>query len=94
MRSPLQGLRVANLSPDLADSLTINMLETGVIVMDVKRNSTSNRFGFRRLDIILEINGVKIESVEVIKKILNRNYKEWRITIKREGKMLSLNVSN
>lgn len=90
--SPLQGVMIANISPELADRLGINMFEKGVIIVDVEEGSTASRFGFKEKDILREINERTIRQVSDIKKLLTARFDHWRIQIERGGKDLSLSV--
>jgi Do/DeqQ family serine protease len=89
---PVQGATVANLSPAMADEMGVNLLKTGVIVVEVRRGSASNRFGFRPGDIVREINGTEIKSVAQLKALLIQQVKRWRVVIDRDGETLSMVV--
>lgn len=66
-RNALQGLTVGNLSPAFAEELGLPFDETGVIVLNVGPRSPARRLNlFARGDIILEINGISIDSVETL----------------------------
>ena len=51
------GATVANLSPALADELSIPTDRSGVIVIRVRRRSLARRFGVKPHALILAING-------------------------------------
>ena len=70
----------------------VNLLKTGVIVVEVRRGSASNRFGFRPGDIVREINGTEIKSVAQLKALLIQQVKRWRVVIDRDGETLSMVV--
>lgn len=66
-RNALQGLTVGNLSPAFAEELGLPFDETGVIVLNVGPRSPARRLNlFARGDIVLEINGISIDSVETL----------------------------
>jgi len=90
---PLQGATVANLSPALADEMGMSLLSTGVVVMETRRGGAANRFGFRRGDILQDINGGEIKSVAQLKRIVTRQVDRWAVSIVRDGKVRSLVVN-
>ena len=89
---PLQGAIVANLSPALADEIGMSLLTTGVVVLETRRGGAANRFGFRRGDILLKINGEGIKSVNQLKTLVSREVARWSLSILRDGKIRSLVV--
>lgn len=66
-QNALQGVTVGNLSPAFAEELGLPFDATGVIVTEVDPRSPARRLNlFARGDIILEINGIAIDSVETL----------------------------
>ena len=59
-RSPFSGVKVANLSPALADELQLQNADEGVVIVDVDDGSYASNLGFRRGDIIVSVNGERI----------------------------------
>jgi Do/DeqQ family serine protease len=88
-RSPFTGARVANLSPALADQLQIQNGDTGVVVVNVPDNSIAASFGFRPGDIIVDVNGEKIERTRDLEKVSETRARTWRVTIQRGGRRIS-----
>ena len=89
---PLQGAVVANLSPALADEIGMSLLTLGVVVLKTRRGGAANRFGFRRGDILLKINGEDIKSVTQLRVLVTRDVERWVVSILRDGKIRSLVV--
>ena len=89
---PLSGAKVANLSPALAEELSLNKMRRGVIVLGTYRRSPARRLGIRPGDIIVEINGKKVDYVATLIKIVVKPTKRWRIGVKREDKMYTADV--
>ena len=89
---PLQGAIVANLSPALADEIGMSLLTTGVVVLETRRSGAANRFGFRRGDILLKINGEEVKSVMQLRTLVTREVERWAVSILRDGKIRSLVV--
>ncbi|MBL4613330.1 MAG: DegQ family serine endoprotease [Magnetovibrio sp.] len=84
-RHPFQGAVVANLSPKLADELSLVHEKVGVIVMALDRKGSAARLGFERGDIVLKLNGVAIQSVKHLSTLLRETASTWIIRIERDG---------
>jgi serine protease Do len=90
---PLQGATIANLSPALADELSLDFKARGPVVIEVRRGSAAQRFGFQKGDIILDINGIKVPGVAELQRVVAQQASRWRMSIERGGKTLALQVS-
>ena len=88
-RHPFSGAEVANLSPALAEELSIDTMQRGVIVLRMKRGSRSHRIGVQPHDIILSLNGQEIHRIEDLERAIVRGSDPWRITLKRGGRTLT-----
>jgi len=90
-RSPLTGARIANLSPALAVELGFDAFgySKGVIVLAVARFSPAQQSRTRPGDVILEVNGTPVDTVELLVALLNAT-QEWRITLRRGDKKLTV----
>ncbi len=80
---PLDGVRVANLNPALAMALNLKPIRRGVVVLE-------DQGKFRRGDIILTVNGERIDATRQLAGLLDQRRRGWRINIKRGGRVLSL----
>jgi serine protease Do len=89
-QSPFAGLMVANLSPAVADELGLPATATGVAATDVKGGPA--RRLFRKGDVILEVNGVAIDSVETLSSAIERNDGSWQFAVNRGGQVLRLQL--
>ncbi|MFN7102389.1 MAG: DegQ family serine endoprotease [Pseudorhizobium sp.] len=87
-RNPFAGIRVGNLSPRLATELRIPADKSGVVVVDVVRNSPGSRIGFRPKDIIVSLNGVAVQSSEAMEDMLDEDPGFWRVEIERDGQRI------
>lgn len=87
-RNPFAGLRIANLSPRLAQELRMPPEKTGVVVADVTRGSPGSRLGFQPKDIIVSLNGVAVESTVTMQDMLDEDPGFWRIEIERDGQRI------
>ncbi|MPY71626.1 MAG: Do family serine endopeptidase [Alphaproteobacteria bacterium] len=89
-RNPFAGATVANLSPALADELSLDPMQRGVIVMKVDRRAPAGRIGIRPGDVVVSINGAEIATVDSLEAVLRRPADRWTISVRRDGRMLSV----
>ncbi|WP_245296960.1 MULTISPECIES: DegQ family serine endoprotease [Rhodomicrobium] len=82
--NPFAGATVANLSPAVAEEMSIEQI-TGVVVVETKAYSTARRVGLRPGDIIVNLNGKPIVSVRDLVDALKRTSRGWDVTIRRNG---------
>jgi Do/DeqQ family serine protease len=87
-RNPFAGALVANLSPRLAEDLQMPSEVQGVVVEDVVRGSPSARLGFEPRDIIINVNGVDIDSTEKLQSVIDTQPDFWRVEIDRAGRRI------
>jgi S1-C subfamily serine protease len=88
-RSPFSGVKIANLSPALADELQLQNVEAGVAIVDVDSGSYASNLGFQRGDVIEEVNGQRISKTRDLESLTNTPNRTWRITIVRGGQKIS-----
>jgi S1-C subfamily serine protease len=91
-RSPFGGARVANLSPALADHLQLAAVDRGVVVLEVEDGSYASQF-LRHGDVVLEVNGQRIERTADLDKLARAGARLWRLSILRNGQRVNLMVS-
>ena len=87
-RNPFAGLRVANLSPRLAQELRMEAEKTGVVVVDVARGSPGSRLGFRPRDIVVSLYVVAVPSTSAMEDMLDEDPGFWRVEIERDGQRI------
>ena len=92
-RGPVAGARVGNLSPAFAEELGLDPMRRGVVVVEVAANSPARKLRLKPGDILVRVNDSDIHSVADLSAIVNVNPDEWRITIKRNNRMLNVVVS-
>ena len=90
---PLSGATVANLSPALVEELSLATEAKGVVVLRVARRSFARRFGVRRHDLILAVNGADVPSVEALRKLLSNGAGTWRIKLSRGKRVIHMVVN-
>ncbi len=91
-RNPFAGAEVANLSPALAEELSLDTARAGVILLGVADGSPAARVGFERRDIVIGVNGRRIARVRDLARILERPAGQWRIEIERGARRLSVMI--
>jgi Do/DeqQ family serine protease len=90
-RNPLEGARVANITPALADELQMDLMANGVVVLAIDDSSSAGRFGFREGDIVRQVNNDRIANVAQLRRALD-GADAWRITLQRGDQTLNLSV--
>jgi Do/DeqQ family serine protease len=89
-RSPFQGAKVANISPALADELKLDTSTEGVAVTEFTDDALAANVGFKKGDVILSVNGVKIAKTADLDKVTREGARIWRITVLRGGQQLNV----
>jgi S1-C subfamily serine protease len=92
-RSPFMGARVANLTPALVDELRLDPAASGVVLLDVSDGSLAQSYGFQRGDVVVAVNGSRIDNTRDFDRILKTPARLWRITIIRGGQQISAVLS-
>jgi serine protease Do len=67
------GIRITNLTPEIAKQLNLPENEKGVVVAGVKADSKAAEAGLRQGDLIKEINRKPVETVEDFKNEMNKS---------------------
>ena len=91
-RTPFSGAVVANLSPALAEELSLDMMMRGVIVLGTKDGSRASRLGLQAGDIIQKVNGKEIDTAATLRALLKDGSAPWAIQLQRDGKTLSATI--
>ena len=94
--NPLAGAEVAELSPALAESIRRDPFDEGVLVNRIARRSPAFNFGVRPGDLIIEVNGEAIQTVDQLEEALDKandgTGAVWQIAVDRNGRRLSRTV--
>jgi Do/DeqQ family serine protease len=88
-RSPLAGITALNLSPAVAEELSIDTVSEGVVVAEVEEGSTAARVGFQKGDIVQAINGDRIATTRELDAVLKERKRQWEVTISRAGQSVT-----
>ncbi|MGX9392489.1 DegQ family serine endoprotease [Nitrobacteraceae bacterium UC4446_H13] len=90
-RSPFQGARVANISPAVADELRLDN-DDGVVITELADDGTAANVGFKKGDVILAVNGTKINKTEDLERVTRERSRLWRITVMRGGQQIQVTL--
>ncbi|MCH8917197.1 MAG: Do family serine endopeptidase [Alphaproteobacteria bacterium] len=90
--NPLHGVQVANLSPALADELSMDQDLAGVVILGMAQQSFARRAGIKPKDIIRGVNGRAVENVAALRRIFQRleGAIRWRLILERKGQTFTL----
>jgi S1-C subfamily serine protease len=89
---PLGGAKVANLSPAVAEELSLTETK-GVVVLETEFYSHARRIGIQPGDIVVEINGEKIENARGLEKAMSKGTRVWRMSIQRKGELIRTTIA-
>ena len=92
-RSPFRGVTVANLSPALADELRLDPQSAGVVIVAVADGSEAQQLGFQRGDVLVSVNGQRIEKSADLDRVTHAGGRLWRIIFTRGGQQFSFTFS-
>ncbi len=87
-RSPFQGALVMNVSPAVAEELSLDNVSEGVVVADVAEGSLAANFGVQKGDVVLEVNGAKIATTRDLDAASGQRARYWDLTIARGGEVI------
>ncbi len=88
-RSPFQGAKVANMTPEMAEELRLDASTRAVVVVSVSGGSVAEQYGFQAGDLVLAVNNEKIERTADLDRAARSGSRIWRVTILRGGQQIS-----
>ncbi len=91
-RNPCAGAVVGNLSPALAYELSMDPEKTGVIILQVQPGSHADQIGLKEGDILLRVNGRKVDRVKELQDSLSAPADRWRMEVERGGQVLRVSI--
>jgi Do/DeqQ family serine protease len=89
-QSPFAGMRVANLSPAVAEELGFSAAAEGVVALSVEGGPAQRLF--QKGDIVLEINGQGVATVDDLKTMIAQPQRRWAIVVLRGTRRLVLQL--
>jgi S1-C subfamily serine protease len=87
--SPFAGATVVNLSPAVADDLSIQTPKDGVVVSDVTPGTRAAEVHLQRGDVVLSVNDTKISTTRDLEKATRDTYDFWKVSIARGDQVIS-----
>ena len=87
-RSPFDGALVMNLSPAVAEELSLEGGRQGVVVASVGENSTAAQVGVQKGDVVVAVNGAAIETTRDLERACSERSRWWDVTIRRGGETI------
>ncbi len=87
-RHPFSGAEVAELSPRLSEELGRDPFDTGVLVTRILRGAYARRI-VRPGDVIVGVNGQRIETMQDLSRALEVDQAVWQVEIDRNGRLIS-----
>jgi serine protease Do len=92
--SPISGATIANLSPAVAEDIGLQDDVHGVVVTHIKDASLASQIGLQVGDILVALNGQKLENVSASMDVLRQSSNGWRLTIRRQGNEITMRFGN
>jgi Do/DeqQ family serine protease len=89
---PFDGARVSNILPSVADEYNIDETD-GVVIVAVRTGGIASRLDFQPGDVIVQIGGDKITDVIMLDELTRKPQRLWSVTIKRNGRLMKLQLS-
>jgi Do/DeqQ family serine protease len=86
--NPFSGAVMSVLTPELADRLRLQTDGEGVVVTKIKRGSPAMNVGIRPGDLLMELNGQEISSLDQVMTIVDSDPGFWSYKINRGGRIL------
>src|SRR5579872_661376 len=87
-RSPVEGATLVNISPAVIEDMSLENAAKGVVVAEVEEGSTAAQVGVQKGDIVIAINGQKIETTRDAERASAARVNYWRLVIQRGGQVI------
>lgn len=87
--SPFNGATAVNISPAVKEELSINGVDSGVVIGEIEAGSTAEQVGFQKGDVVIAINNQRIEDTAALEKATKARSYLWRITFNRGGQTIT-----
>jgi len=91
-RSPFEGALVENVSPAVAEELSLEKVDEGVVVAEIAPDSLAANLGIQKGDVVREVNGAKIATTRDLEAAASQRPRLWDLTIERGGQMIRTRI--
>jgi len=88
-RNPFAGGTFWNLSPAVEDEMSLSGDDHGVVVAKVSPDSDAANVGLQKGDIVLAVNGVRVQSTQDLRRAAEARERYWKLSIERGGQVLT-----
>jgi S1-C subfamily serine protease len=88
--TPLAGAVVANLSPAVAEELSLPASAVGLVIADVTEAPAARYF--KKGDILLNVNGADTASVADLRSALEKAQRRWLFIVNRGGRTIQIQL--
>ncbi len=83
------GISADNVSPAVAEELSIDENKGGVVIADVASDSNAASVNFKKGDVLLSINGRAIANTKDLEEATGGRHYYWKLTIGRGGEVVT-----
>lgn len=90
-KHPLNGVKVANLSPRVAVELGLDVESTGVVVLSAE-GGVAARLGLQKGDIFTRVNQTQVTSTQQLAELMQDRTYGWKILFLRNGQEMGIVV--
>jgi len=87
---PLAGTKMVKFTAAVGERYTLRGTPRGVVIVEVAQGSNAHKRGFREKDVIIQINGQAIDSVETLRRVLAQAQGMWQIVGSRDGNLFRI----
>jgi Do/DeqQ family serine protease len=87
-RSPFEGATLVNISPAVIEDMSLENASKGVVVAEVEDGSTAAGVGVQKGDVVMAVNGQKIETTRDLERATAAQANYWRLVIQRGGQVI------
>lgn len=87
-RGAFSGATISDLTPGIIQQLRLPVNQTGVVILEIARNSPAARIGLRPGDIVRELSGEAVTTAGQLKRLAEQDSRVWRFAIDRGGRII------
>jgi Do/DeqQ family serine protease len=87
--SPFQGITALNISPAVKEDFSLDGIDSGVVISEIQAGSNAEQVGFQKGDVLIAINGQRIEDTGALDRAVKARGYRWRVTLNRGGQTIN-----